>query len=124
MKFDCLENSQNETVDVFLVTVPWTDSKIPLMAPAALLPIIEKAGFECEIFNVASGTSISIDNLAKDFVKAGNFSNTVNFSDQEREGDPKFWRADISKLSALGYNAGTSIIEGLKETIKWMKENE
>ena len=86
--------------------------------------IIEKAGFECEIFNVASGTSISIDNLAKDFVKAGNFSNTVNFSDQEREGDPKFWRADISKLSALGYNAGTSIIEGLKETIKWMKENE
>lgn len=58
MKFRCLENEGNQTRDVVIVTVPWTDSSIPLMAPAVLAPIVEKAGMTClatdvnaEVFN-------------------------------------------------------------------------
>ena len=60
MHFDCLKNNNNESVDVVLVTVPWTDSSIPLMAPAALLPIIEKAGLtgRCVDLNVEVYQSI------------------------------------------------------------------
>ena len=47
MKFKCLENINNETRDVVIVTVPWTDSSIPLMAPAQLKPIVESAGMSC-----------------------------------------------------------------------------
>ena len=47
MKFKCLKNPGKKTVDFVITTVPWTDSSIPLMAPASLKPVIEKAGFSC-----------------------------------------------------------------------------
>jgi hypothetical protein len=47
MILSCLNNTKNQTNDVVVVTVPWTDSNIPLMAPASLKPIVEKAGFSC-----------------------------------------------------------------------------
>lgn len=61
MIFDCLSNKTNQQKDFVLLTVPWTDSAIPLMAPAALKPIIEKAGLSClacdlnvEIYNITA----------------------------------------------------------------------
>lgn len=47
MKFKCLKNTNNQSRDVVIVTVPWTDSSIPLMAPAQLKPIVESAGMSC-----------------------------------------------------------------------------
>jgi radical SAM superfamily enzyme YgiQ (UPF0313 family) len=47
MKINCLNNTNSEQRDVVIVTVPWTNSAIPLMAPAALKPIVEKAGLTC-----------------------------------------------------------------------------
>lgn len=47
MIIDCLQNPENKQVDVVITTVPWTDSLIPLMAPAVLKPIVEKAGLSC-----------------------------------------------------------------------------
>ena len=43
----CINNPNSETRDVVILTVPWTDSAIPLMAPAVLRPIVEKAGYSC-----------------------------------------------------------------------------
>lgn len=43
----CLANPSAQTTDVLICTVPWTDSAIPLMAPAALRPIVEQAGLSC-----------------------------------------------------------------------------
>ena len=47
MLIECLHNPENRQTDVIISTVPWTDSAIPLMAPAVLKPIVEKAGFSC-----------------------------------------------------------------------------
>jgi hypothetical protein len=47
MKLNCLDNRQGETRDVIIATVPWTDTAMPLMAPAVLKPIVEKAGLTC-----------------------------------------------------------------------------
>ena len=44
MILKCLDNPNNQTVDVVIATVPWTDTSMPLMAPAALKPSIERAG--------------------------------------------------------------------------------
>lgn len=62
MKLDCLENYKNEQKDVVIVTVPWTESDIPLMAPGSLKPIVEKAGLSClatdlnaEVYKLSSG---------------------------------------------------------------------
>lgn len=61
MIFDCLKNPDLVQKDFVVLTVPWVDSSIPLMAPAALKPIIEKAGLSClacdlniEIYNFTS----------------------------------------------------------------------
>ena len=61
MKIRCLDNKTNQQIDVIIATVPWTDSSIPLMAPAALKPIVEKSGHSClavdlnaEIFDITS----------------------------------------------------------------------
>ena len=43
----CLDNPNNEIRDVVIVTVPWTDSSMPLMAPAVLRPVVEKTGHSC-----------------------------------------------------------------------------
>jgi len=43
----CLNNPNNEIRDVVIVTVPWTDSSMPLMAPAVLRPVVEKTGHSC-----------------------------------------------------------------------------
>lgn len=47
MKINCLYNPNGLTKDVIIATLPWTDSAIPLMAPAVLKPIVEKTGKTC-----------------------------------------------------------------------------
>lgn len=47
MLINCLDNSANLTKDVVIITAPLTDTAIPLMAPAALKPIVERAGLGC-----------------------------------------------------------------------------
>jgi len=42
-----LDNPNNQTRDVVICAVPWTDTNMPMMAPAALKPIVEKAGLSC-----------------------------------------------------------------------------
>jgi len=74
MLIKCLDNSGTKNVDVVIVTSPWTDSSIPLMAPAALKPIVEKAGLTClavdlngEIY-AESCRQHNIDDIIKFFV--------------------------------------------------------
>lgn len=64
MHFACLDNPKGERRDFVLITVPWTDSALPLMAPAALKPIIESQGLSClavdlnvEVYNATKSRS-------------------------------------------------------------------
>jgi len=47
MYIDCLQNPLGNTKDVIIVAVPWVDTNFALMAPAALKPVVEKAGYSC-----------------------------------------------------------------------------
>ena len=42
-----LDAHAGHTYDMVICSVPWTETDMPLMAPAALKPIVEKAGFSC-----------------------------------------------------------------------------
>lgn len=42
-----LDAHVGHTYDMVICSVPWTETDMPLMAPAALKPIVEKAGFSC-----------------------------------------------------------------------------
>lgn len=47
MQFQQLSNRNSNHYDVVICTVPWVDSSIPLMAPAALKRIVESTGKTC-----------------------------------------------------------------------------
>jgi radical SAM superfamily enzyme YgiQ (UPF0313 family) len=47
MQWTQLHNPDSLHYDVVIFSVPYTDSDIPLMAPAVLKPIVEKAGKSC-----------------------------------------------------------------------------
>lgn len=45
--FECLNNTRGDSFDVIICSVPYTETDLPLMAPATLKPIVEKAGLSC-----------------------------------------------------------------------------
>lgn len=59
MHLKCLDNPQNKTVDMVIASLPWVPTDFALMAPAALKPIVEKAGLSC----LAVDLNVEIVNL-------------------------------------------------------------
>jgi len=84
--------------------------------------IIKSDLFENDVFNIGSGCATSINQLASLFLKLLNCNNTIKYTGSERVGDPISWEADIKKLKDWGYKPAFSIEMGLKEYIKWLKE--
>lgn len=86
--------------------------------------VIEKGEFNGETYNVSSGTETTIFEAANEFCRIYDENLKVTFSGQTKIGDPINWRADITRLSALGFRSGISLSEGLKNYVRWLKERE
>ena len=86
-------------------------------AVSAVIAAAEKPEAEGQIFNVGSGTSTSINDLAKtvlDLVKA----DVPVTHEVARTGDIKASYADISKTrNLLGYSPKVSLADGLKSLL-------
>ncbi len=88
-----------------------------------ILAIIEK-DVRGEVFNVGGGRTT----LLKDMIAAvekglGKKAEIERLPMQK--GDVKDTLADISKLNgAIGYEPGTSLIDGIKAQVEWMRESE
>jgi dTDP-glucose 4,6-dehydratase/UDP-glucose 4-epimerase len=78
--------------------------------------ILDHADFRGEVYNVASGIETSIAYAAEIFLSRIDPALTTEFSGEIKTGDPMNWRADISKIAALGFVPGISLEEGLKRT--------
>ncbi len=77
------------------------------------------------IYNVASGKEISIKELANEFVlQYGEDTSVISFNGIVKTGDPVRWKADISRLKDIGFQAYTSLAEGLNKYTKWVKQFE
>jgi len=84
--------------------------------------IINKADFKGENYNIANGEETKIKDIAELFVKLTGSQKPIIFNQVQKEGDPIFWRADISKIKSFGYKQKISIEEGLRNYIKWANE--
>jgi UDP-glucose 4-epimerase len=71
-----------------------------------------------DVFNVASGTSRSIKEVAESIGKLGG-GVSVEFQGQINPGDPPDWRADISKLRATGFRPSVQMDEGLLDVLAY-----
>lgn len=73
------------------------------------------------VYNIANGEDITIREMAEIFSRVMCGENRVSFNNIVREGDPRFWCADISKIKKLGYLMETKLGDGITNYINWAK---
>jgi len=88
---------------------------------AGIALLVEKAPFEANRYNLATGCETTIKSLAEQVVEElGGFVVPV-YDGISTPGDPRNWRADISQLAALGFSPRISLGEGLRGVAAWAK---
>lgn len=84
--------------------------------------VSENATFRAEAYNVATGKETRIADLAGTIVSRLATDSVFTFSGSRRLGDPIHWRADITRISRLGYRAQVPLEEGVREYTEWVHE--
>ena len=75
---------------------------------------------QVRLFNGASGTPISVRDLAGQLLQAADLSVPLVFNGKTREGDPVHLRADAAYASSsLGFQPSVSLASGLKRYADW-----
>ncbi len=87
----------------------------------ALLIVAEKAALGGEVYNAAGEEIVSIGRLAEMICERMGVRPRFVYSGNVRPGDIEHWKADISRIKALGYRPQCSIAEGLAETVAWFR---
>jgi nucleoside-diphosphate-sugar epimerase len=76
-----------------------------------------------EPYNVGSGTSCSITELAHMLLQQLNLPDTtISYTGASWSGDVPRFEADITKLKGLGYTPEVSLGQGLKHVIDWFNQ--
>lgn len=88
----------------------------------ALELVMNKAAFDGGCINVANGKEITLREAATTFINELGNGFSINFSNENRSGDPLNWCAGISALQAMGYQQAYSLQQGLKNYIEWLKK--
>lgn len=89
---------------------------------SALDCIVQWGEMKGEVYNVATGVETTIKEAAILFLQALNKPNKYKFDGEVRAGDPLNWRADITNISTLGFNAQIPLSEGLIQLAHWINK--
>lgn len=120
--WDIFKKTQNQKEITLFGTGKETRDFIHVSDIIQSIDLIMKTGSFCaDIYNVANGEQISIKTIAETLLKELNFTRSLHFSGEERAGDPLYWVADISKITALGYAPKIDIQTGIKNYASWVK---
>jgi UDP-glucose 4-epimerase len=86
----------------------------------AIYCILTKSDFSNDIYNLASGTETSIKEITNKIISIlSNDNIKFNFDNNNPNGNPLFWKSDISKIQRLGFKSKITIEDGLKQYLKW-----
>lgn len=88
----------------------------------SIMTIIHNSNFQSDTYNIASGVETKISDAATSFMNSIDFNIAFTSSEQSHTGNPSNWKADISKLVALGFIPKIQLSEELKVMATWMKE--
>jgi len=73
-------------------------------------------------FNVASGIQTSVKAIVELIKNALSSNKNIVYNGIVRPGDPLYWQADISKLSALGFRQHIHLQDGISNYCQWYME--
>lgn len=88
-------------------------------AVRGLVLLARGAEADGEAYNLASGRSTSLQELATLLVEAAGLEADVEFTGEVRAGDPLHWTGDPRRAAALGIRCETPLAEGLRRTAEW-----
>ncbi|MBU3010342.1 GDP-L-fucose synthase [Polaribacter vadi] len=74
------------------------------------------------LYNVGSGTDITIKELAETIQKAVGHQGTIVWDSEKPDGTPRKLM-DVSKMKAIGWQYTTELQEGIEKTYDWFLEN-
>jgi UDP-glucose 4-epimerase len=75
--------------------------------------------FDGTTYNVGTGVETSIERLAMLLVESLGWPAEIAFSGLSRPGDPDRWRADVSRMRALGFEPEVTIEDGAARYARW-----
>jgi len=84
--------------------------------------VIAHAPFDGTAVNLASGRESSIKEVTDIFVRALRADVRIDFTGNNKIGDPLNWRADIALLSSFGFKSRYSLSEGINNYCNWLRE--
>lgn len=88
------------------------------------LSLIATNGVEGEVYNLASGNPVSIKELAQIILMSMGLSSVeIHTTNQKYSGEFLKWYGNPTKIKSIGFESVISLEEGIKETIKWVKNN-
>ncbi len=87
---------------------------------AAVAAVLDRATFDGGAVNIASGSSVSINDALAALTRALGWRREIVFTGAERTGDPVSWRADIAKLRALGFSPSVPLEAGMERVAQWL----
>jgi UDP-glucose 4-epimerase len=88
----------------------------------ALLLVARKSALKGEAYNVACGCPVTTLELAETVARVMGATPAISFSGSSDLGDTKFWFADVTRLSSLGYVPRVPLEEGVKRTTEWFND--
>lgn len=85
--------------------------------------LIHNAEFNCKVYDVGTGNSISVEEMTKKIMKLMNVDGQVKYEIIENAGDPIEQVSNISSLISLGYEFKFSTDKGIQRTLDWIARN-
>jgi UDP-glucose 4-epimerase len=83
--------------------------------------VLQKSAFECEVYNVASGREITIEEAVQKLFLQVDKNVEIYFNKRVRPGDPENWRADTTRLHNLGFVPSVDFGTGIVKLAEWYK---
>ena len=84
--------------------------------------LIKNSPLNGEAVNIASGKETTIRYIATLFCNNLDPNITLNFNGKVKQGDPLNWRADITRLTDLGFEHKIEVETGILKLVAWLKE--
>jgi UDP-glucose 4-epimerase len=87
------------------------------------LTLVAEKGIAGESYNISSGTSHTVTELAQYVIEALHLRGTtsLNYTGSSWKGDAQFWSVSICKAQLLGYTPRTELKSGVKHVVAWHK---
>jgi UDP-glucose 4-epimerase len=91
---------------------------------AELVAVVSRQAHAFTILNGASGIRTTVRDTLNQLRRALKIDAAFEFNNVVREGDPRFYHADISKATALGWTPKFALPDGIDRYVRWLVSHE